>query len=155
MGQLRVYGNFTVVHKQLSRFKSNVKKDVVKASDDWGQHQLVRDILVAANAKGIQQYSPKGMFKTTAWIQEGMNGYLVMPKSGMWQDNARPHRVSAYKKPWLQAWIRARDVRGPDGKFIRGFYFRPKPFIKEGASNALRRASPYYLKALRNSIRTK
>lgn len=115
---------------------------------EWGSGVLVKELLKSAHAAGINQFrSNRSMFTSTRYIQKQNDGYVFMPKSGLYQDRAKPHWVSVTRnKPMLWAWARRHNFNGGS------FWFTPKPFIKRGVMNATSRLPPIQARKIRQAI---
>lgn len=116
--------------------------------EQYGNH-LVKSLLQSAHHSGIRQFRrSRSMFTSTRYVKQKNQGYVMMPKSGLYQDRAKPHYVSITRnKPLLYAWARQKGFQGP------GFYFRPKPFIKQGIRNSMKRLNPIMRTQIRAAIR--
>lgn len=132
----------------LQKMPSQIRKRGKEGLRQFGKHAVER-ILQQARIEGIKQFRRnRSMFTSTRYIQKDNYGYIQMPKSGLYQDRAKPHWVSVTRnKPLLYAWAKQRGFTGGS------FYFTPKPFIKQGLRNARKRLMPIMRPQIQAAIR--
>lgn len=140
------------VQAWLSKMPRQIRKRGQQGMRQWGNHAVER-LLQQARAVGIKQFRRSGsMFTNTKYVQKEDVGIITMPKSGMFQDRAKPHWVfrrlrNGNVRPMVHAWMSRYGVQGS------GFYFRPKPYIRQGLRNARTRLMPIMRPQIHAAIR--
>lgn len=135
------------IKRRVGRMKKGAPTEIDIATKKWGEKTVIM-LLQSATEAGIKPFRSNGLFQATRWEQTRNRGYLIMPMSGVYQDDAKPHWVSTkpsnvMARAWAFRYLQGGSgtysfKRGQESKIPRSFYFTPKPFQDRAFNAALK-----------------